>query len=219
MLARMPMTVTTIINSISVKPRDARLAIRQNVKYCTSASQGLFPLDRRRRLRGDVVSHTIDAAHFVDDAVRDPGEQLVRQRGPVGGHEIGRLHCAQGDDVLIRAPIAHYTDGAYRQEPRERLRRLVVPAGSAQLVDEYCIGALQQLDVRFLDRAQDSHAESRAGKRMAKHHLARQTECQAELAHLVLEELAQRLEELEMQRLRQSANGMGGLYRLRFLGF
>jgi hypothetical protein len=44
---------------------------------------------------------------------------------------------------------------------------------------------------------------SPARERMAEHHRARQPEREAELAHLVLEQLAQRLEQLQVQRLGQ----------------
>src|SRR5512134_3421047 len=55
---------------------------------------------------------------------------------------------------------------------------------------------------------------------MAEHHLARQAEGETELAHFVLEQLAQRLEKLEVQGLGQAANVVvrldgGGLLGLR----
>ena len=52
---------------------------------------------------------------------------------------------------------------------------------------------------------------------MAEHELARQAERDAELAHFVLEELSQRLEQLEMQRFRQPAHVVVRLDRMRFL--
>src|SRR2546427_10713078 len=48
----------------------------------------LLPLDRRRRLAGNVVDHAVDPAHFVDDAVGDFREQRVRQRRPARGHDV-----------------------------------------------------------------------------------------------------------------------------------
>ena len=38
-----------------------------------------LPLDRGRRLAGDVIHHTVDATHLIDYAIRDPPEQIVRQ--------------------------------------------------------------------------------------------------------------------------------------------
>src|SRR4051812_32568537 len=52
---------------------------------------------------------------------------------------------------------------------------------------------------------------------MPEYHLARQAEREAELADLVLEELAQRLEQLEMERLGQPADIVVRLDGLRLL--
>jgi hypothetical protein len=53
---------------------------------------------------------------------------------------------------------------------------------------------------------------------MAVDHVVRQAERQAELAHLVLEQLAQRLEQLQAERLGQAADVVVALDRLRLLG-
>src|SRR5207245_9702353 len=65
--------------------------------------------------------------------------------------------------------------------------------------------------------AQNAHAQARAGEWMPRHELAGQAERDAELAHLVLEELSQRLEQLEMQRIGQPAYIVMRLDRMRFL--
>ena len=78
-------------------------------------------------------------------------QQLVRQRRPVRGHEVGGLHRAQRHHVLVGAAVAHHADRAHRQEHGEGLRGLVVPAARcAQLLDEDRVGALQQLGVLAL---------------------------------------------------------------------
>src|SRR4051812_8142919 len=48
----------------------------------------LLPLDGARRPRRDVVDDAVDARHLVDDAARQPLEQVVGQPGPVGGHGV-----------------------------------------------------------------------------------------------------------------------------------
>src|SRR6266513_1020402 len=179
-----------------------------------------LPLDGRGRLGGDVVGDAVDAAHLVDDAVGDLGEQLVRQRRPLGGHEVGTLHRAQGDDVLVGATVAHHADRFHRQEHREGLRSLVVPVRASQFLDEDRIGLAQKIGVCPVHLAEDAHAQAGARERMADHHLARQAERQAEFAYLVLEQLAQRLEKPEVQRLGQAADVVvrldgGGLLGLR----
>src|SRR5439155_104950 len=122
------------------------------------------------------------------------GEQLVRQRRPVRGHEIGRLHCAQRDRVLVRPAVAHDADRADRQEHGEGLRDLIVPAGATQFLDEDRVRTAQQLCTLARHLAQNAHAQPRAGKWMPKHELARQAQSDPELTYLVLEQLAQRLE-------------------------
>lgn len=37
----------------------------------------LFPLDRGRRLAGDVVHHPVDAFDLIDDAAADVGQKIV----------------------------------------------------------------------------------------------------------------------------------------------
>src|SRR6476469_3997309 len=129
-----------------------------------------LPLDRRRRLRRDIVRDAVDAAHLVDDPGRDSFQQRVRQLGPVGGHEVAGLHGAQRDDVVVGAAVAHHADALDREEDGECLAGEVVPAlaadrvdGRAQLVDEDRVGAAQQLGVLALDLAQDANAEPRTG--------------------------------------------------------
>ena len=49
---------------------------------------------------------------------------------PVGGHEVVGLHAPQGDRVLVGAAVAHHADRLHRQQHRERLGRLAIPARS-----------------------------------------------------------------------------------------
>ena len=66
--------------------------------------------------------------------------------------------------------------------------------------------------------AENAHAQTRARERVAIHHLARQAELDAERAHLVLEQLAQRLDQLQVHRLRQAADVVVGLDDVRLAG-
>lgn len=123
----------------------------------------LFPLDRRRRLARDVVDDPVDTANFVDDAVRYPGEEAVRQLCPVSGHEVLGFDGTQGDDVLVGAPVAHDPHRLHWQEDGEGLAGLLVPARGAQLVDEYGVGAAQQVGKLGPDFAEDAHPEAGPG--------------------------------------------------------
>jgi catechol-2,3-dioxygenase len=61
----------------------------------------------------------------------------------------------------------------------------------------------------LLRLAENSHAQARPRERMPEHHRARQPEREAELAHFVLEELAQRLEQLQGAASREARRRCG----------
>jgi hypothetical protein len=69
-----------------------------------------------------------------------------------------------------------------------------------------------------LDLAQDAHAQARAGEGVAVDHVVRQAQRHAEFAHLVLEQVAQRLQQLQAQRLGQAADVVVALDRGGLLG-
>ena len=129
---------------------------------------------------------------------------------PVGGHEVLRLHGAQGDHVFVGAAVAHHADDLDRQEDGEGLAGLVVPVGGAQFVDEDGVGAAQQVGVFLLHFAEDAHAQAGAGEGMAIDHVVRQAERDAQFAHLVLEQFAQRLEQLEIAAFPAGRRRCGG---------
>src|SRR4051812_1823036 len=115
---------------------------RQSVTPHTICS---FPFDGGGRFGGDVVGDAVDAPDLVDDTARYPGEKLVRERGPIGGHEVGGLHRPQGDDILVGPAVAHHADRLDRQKNGERLGGLVIPAGILQFLDKDIVGALEEL--------------------------------------------------------------------------
>ncbi|MNS70317.1 hypothetical protein D3C72_1036590 [compost metagenome] len=126
--------------------------------------------------------------------------------GPVGGHEVDGLDGAQRNDPVIFAAIAHDADGAHRQEDGERLADLVVEVGLAQLFDKDRIGLAQQIAVLFLHFAKDAHAQTRTREGVTVEHVVGQTEFEADTAHFVLEQLAQRLHQTHLHLFRQAAD-------------
>jgi hypothetical protein len=82
--------------------------------------------------------------------------------------------------------------------------------GGAQLLDEDGVGAAQQVGVVLLHLAEDAHAQARAGEGVAVDHVVRQAERHAQLAHLVLEQVAQRLQQLQAQLSRAGRRRCGG---------
>ena len=195
------------------RPRRLFSARSSRVPSCHASSHSpsrsrrrLLPLDRAGRLRRDVVGDPVHAGHLVDDPRRDALEHLVGQAGPVGGHRVVGRHGAQHDRVRVRAVVAHHADGLHRGQHREALPDLAVEPGAADLLDHDRVGLLQDLDALARDRADDAHREPGTGERLAPHDLLGQPELLADRAHLVLEQLAQRLDELEVHVVGQAAD-------------
>src|SRR5919201_85586 len=162
-------------------------------------SGALFPLDGARRLRRDVEHHPVDALDLVDDPVRDPRQHLVRHARPVRGHGVLARHHTNCDDVRVRPVVPHHTDGLQRCQHRERLPHLPVQTVALDLVDDDPVGVAQDLQPLGRDLAEAADRQARTGERLPVHHLLRHPQLEADRAHLVLEEIAQWLDELEAQ--------------------
>ena len=79
-------------------------------------------------------------------------------------------------------------------------------AGPPDLLDHDGIGVAQDLRPLGRDLADDAHAEAGTGKRLAPHDVVRQAELLADGPHLVLEQQAERLDQIERQVVGQSAD-------------
>src|ERR1035438_2001583 len=165
-----------------------------------------LPLDRAGRLRRDVVDDAVHAAHLAHDAAGSAVEEIVRQAGPVGGHEVFGRDRPQRDSALVGTAVAHDAYALHGQQHRERLRGPLVEAARTQLLEKDRVGLLQDPHALLCDLTGDAHGEAGARERMAREHLLRNTELLAEASHLVLEELAERLEQAEPELLGQGAH-------------
>ena len=58
-----------------------------------------FPLNRCRRLAGDIVDHTVDLGDVLDDAVGDAVQQLVGESGPFCGDIVIGIDHPQSKGV------------------------------------------------------------------------------------------------------------------------
>ena len=172
----------------------------------------LFPLYRRRRLRGYVVANAVYALHLVYDLVGDFRHEVVRQVGPVGRHGVGAGNGAQGYGVLVGALVAHYADAADSGEehgaglPNLVVERLAVFANVVvHVLDIYVVGVLQY--AHFLARyvAEYAYGQAGAGEWVALDEAFGHAELVTYAAHLVLEEPLERLAQLQVHLLGQSA--------------
>src|SRR5262249_45040436 len=95
----------------------------------------------------------------------------------------------------------------------ERLPDVVVEPGATNLLDIDVVGAAQDVELFPRDLAGATDGQPRAGKRMPADESLRQAELAAERAHLVLEQLAQRLDQLHVHSLGQPADVLMRFYR------
>ena len=88
-------------------------------------------------------------------------------------------------------------------------------AGALDLVHDDPVAGAQGVELLAGDLADDADGEAGAGEGLAEDHLLGQAEGEADLAHLVLEEIAQGLDELEGHVLREAADVVVRLDALR----
>ena len=176
----------------------------------------LLPLDCRWGLGGDVVDDAVDAAHLVDDPARDRRQRLVGEPSPVRRHRVDGVHAADGAGVLVGALVAHHPHRAARQQHREGLPDVTVAGQLAHFLLDAAVRLLQKPHLLARHLAEDAHAEPRTGKRLAVEERGIHAEKPTHRAHLVLEEVAERLDELELEVGRQPADVVVALDGLRW---
>ena len=109
--------------------------------------------------------------------------------------------------MVVRPAIAHDADASHVRERGEVLSERLVDAGLGDLFAIDGVGLLHNLDLLRCDLADDADAEAGAGERLAIDELLGDAKLAAGLSHLVLEQEAQRLDDLlEVDAVRQAAN-------------
>jgi len=169
----------------------------------------LLPLDRARWLARDVHDDPVDVTDLVSDPGRDPGQYVVRQPCPVGGHRVLAGDRAQHDRVPVSSPISL---NAYRahvgQQHNRALPDGLVQAGRGQFGSRDRIGLPEDLQSLRGHLADDADAQARSGERLPPDDLRWQPELFPYPPHLVLEQRPQRLDELELEVIGQPAHVM-----------
>ena len=150
---------------------------------------------------------------LVDDARRDRREQLVRQARPVGRHAVAALDRADGDRVLVGPLVTHHADALHRQQHRERLPEPPVPARALHFFSDDRVGAAQQSRRSCVISPSTRTARPGPGNGWRQTNSSSSPSSQPDAPHLVLEQLPQRLDELEAHALRQPADVVMALDR------
>ena len=125
---------------------------------------------------------------------------------PVGCHGVGAGHGTQGHCTLVCALVAHHAHALHRQQNHASLPNLVVEVPVAEALDENVVGILKNFHFLASDVAEDAHCQARSGERMAADEMLGHAEFSSHAAHFILEEQSQRLAELKIHLLRQSAH-------------
>ena len=108
--------------------------------------------------------------------------------------------------VVVGAAVAHDADGAHGQQHGEGLPDGVVEAGLADLVEIDGVGLAQDVELLARDLARNADGEARTRERMAADEGFGQAKLAAQRPDLVLEQFAQRLDELHVHALGQAAD-------------
>ncbi|KAI3482194.1 hypothetical protein L1887_55164 [Cichorium endivia] len=122
----------------------------------------------------------------------------------VENHAIDALH-------LVGDAVRHLAQELGREgEPGGRHK-----SRGADLLNVDAVGVLEDLDLLARHDAQDADRQSRAGERMPAHQMRRNAQQTPKRTHLVLEQLAQRLDQLELHVLQQTTDVVVRLDRRR----
>ena len=166
-----------------------------------------FPLDRSGGLGGDIVHDAVYAGDLVYDTAGGLVEDVIRDARPVSGHKVARGDAAQRESVIVSAAVAHDADRAGVGQNGEVLVDLSVQTCICDLLTENRVRLAQNVALLLGDLAGDADAETGTRERLAHNEILRQTELKAELTDLVLEQHAQRLDDLlEVDEIRQTAD-------------
>ena len=157
----------------------------------------LLPLDCSGGFGGYIVDDAVDMAALVGDAVGDFGEDIVGDSRPIGGHKVVGGDGANDDDVIVGTVVAHNSDGVHAGEDAEELRQLAFVAVFGHLVAQHPIGVLQNPDLFGGDFAQNTDSEAGAREGLTPDEFLRDPQLFADLADLVLEQVAERLDSAE----------------------
>ena len=158
----------------------------------------LLPLDRAGRLGGDVVDDAVDALHLVDDPARDrrrAGRTGSRAQSAVIASWLSRRGARSTSAYVRKSPITPTVRTgsstakacqSSRSSPAARISSCTMASASRSTSSR---SSVTSPSTRM--------ARPGPGKRLAPDDLGGQPEQLADLAHLVLEQLAQRLDQLE----------------------
>src|SRR5439155_5276255 len=109
-------------------------------------------------------------------------------------------------DAFVGSAVAHDADGLHGQQNSKGLGGLPIPAGLLELLQQNGVRLPKNLQPRRRDRTDASHRQARPGEGMTPNQLFRKPQLLPQAANFILEELFERLDQLESQFLGQPAD-------------
>ena len=145
-----------------------------------------------RAVAGNVVEHPVDSLHLVDNAVHSGLEDIPRNLGRLGGHEVAGDDSAQDNGQAVGAVVAHDSDAVHVGEGGEILAQVLVHTCLMQLFSENVVRLPHDFSFVRCDFANDADRKAGAGEGLAVHQFTGNSQFQTDTAHFILEEHAQR---------------------------
>src|ERR1700677_1026162 len=176
------------------------------LKPCTIQDiQDLLPLNRARRLRGNVIHHSIHSTHLIHNPIGNCLQDFVGQRNPVGGHAVFGLHGADGAGVGVGALVSHNTYRHHGQEDGEGLPDFLIETSLFDFADNNLIAIPEQAGTLFGNFAENADGQSWAREQLTLENIFGHSEVAADPSYLIFEQVLQRLDKLQFYLLRECA--------------
>ena len=167
----------------------------------------LFKLNRCWGFGGVVEHDAVDVLDFVDDAVGGGGDGLGGQDGDLSRHKVGGGHGTQSNGVIVGALVTHNADTAHVGQRGKVLAGALGHGQLAYFLAPDGVGILDDSDLFGGHIADDADGQARAGEWLTGDQVLGQAQLAASLTDLVLEQVAQRLDNLlEVHIIRQAAD-------------
>ena len=156
------------------------------------AHRRLFELYRPRRLRGNIIHHSIHMIHFIHDPAGHLMQHFPRDLRGLRRHEVDGVHRSEGHGVIIGSLIPHDADASHIRKCGEVLAYAFIQSGVRDFfpVDRVCV--LHHLNLLFRHFSDNADAKSRARERLAEYQVLRNAKFQSGFPYFVFEQVAQR---------------------------
>lgn len=158
----------------------------------------LFPLNRSTRLRTQIVAHAVHVLYFVQNPV---GNFL--EDGPVdffdgGGHGINSVDGAEDDGVFEASGVIADADGFKVWDNGKVLPYFFIQSGHCKFFSQDGVGFSDGFEAVTGNGTKAAYAKARAREGLTVDHIVWQTKLCAAGADFILEQLADRFDQLKL---------------------